>query len=45
MVFVTDEIKSQGHMQSSSCLSETRSREINRDSTGSCSKISPGSTC
>jgi len=28
-------------MQSSSCLRETRTREINRDSTGSCRKMSP----
>lgn len=43
-VVLSDEIKSQGHMQSSSCLRETRTREINRDSTGSCRKMSPGST-
>ena len=44
LVVLSDEIKSQGHMQSSSCLRETRTREINRDSTGSCRKMSPGST-
>ena len=43
LVVVSDEIKSEGHMQSSSCLRETRTREINRDSTGSYRKMSPGS--
>ena len=43
LVVLSDEIKSQGHMQSSSCLRETRTREINRDSTGSYRKMSPGS--